>query len=376
MPDGSFVRQDIRVDEGIISALGTVNREGVQVIDATGKWVIRGLIDAHVHLLLSMDSPREEKAEQRLIKAVRNAKQHLHAGVTTVRDCGAMAKLNLEVSRAVERGVFLGPSIVACGEFIAMTGGHVHYWAREADGPDEVRKAAREQIKAGARLVKLMASGGAADLDESPRASQLDEDEMRAAVHEARKAGVPVVVYAHGDQAILAALRAGVNSLEHGTYLTRAVVDALLEKDAAVVPTFAVYKTISEDRRLPKEQRDIARRVYEVKGPLFLDAVKSGIRYGVGTDQGSYYPAGALCDEIACMIEVGLPPRDVLLAATLQNARILGIERTHGSIECGKQADLVILDSNPLTEPMALKQVRLVMKEGTTICPSDWRASI
>jgi len=139
-----------------------------------------------------------------------------------------MRKLNVEVTRAIEAGVLLGPTIIAGGDFIAMTGGHVHYWAREADGPDEVRKAAREQVKAGARFIKLMASGGAADPAESPDAPQLDEDEMGAAVAEAKKRGLPVAVHAHREQSILASLRAGASTIEHASYFSPEAVDALV----------------------------------------------------------------------------------------------------------------------------------------------------
>jgi imidazolonepropionase-like amidohydrolase len=336
-------------------------------IDASGKWVIPGLIDAHVHLLLSMDSPRDDSEEQRLLKAARNARRHLLAGITTVRDCGAMKKLNIEVARAVDAGVLPGPTIIACGDFIAMTGGHVHYWALEADGPDELRKAAREQIKAGARFIKLMASGGAADPSESPDAPQLDEEEMRAAVAEAKKRGLKTASHAHSEQSILASLRAGVDTIEHATHLSAVAVDALLEAGAWIIPTFAVYRTIAADPRLPLEQREIARRVYQAKAPLFLAAVRQGVKYGVGTDSGSYYPHGNLATEMECMVESGLTCREVLMAATLSNAEALGIAKTTGTLEPGKRADMVVLSQDPLSHIGAVRQVDMVIKGGDVV---------
>ena len=366
-PTGDWITADILIEDGLIKEVGEAKCCDAECVDATGRWVVPGLIDAHVHLLLSQDSPRAESREQRLIKAVRNARRHLEAGVTTVRDCGAMAKLNIEIAKAIGNGVSAGPNVVACGDFIAMTGGHVWYWAHEADGPDEVRKAVRQQIKAGAGFIKVMASGGAADPSESPNAPQLDEDEMRVAVHEARKAGVLVASHAHSEHAILASLRAGVDTIEHGTYLREAVGDALLESGAAIVPTFAVYRTISRNTTLSKAQRDIAKRVYDAKCPLFASAAKRGIRYGVGTDSGSYYPAGALVDEMQCMVETGLSAKEVLLAATRSNAEILGVGSVCGSIEKHKRADLLVLKDDPVRDICALRDVEHVMKDGVRV---------
>ncbi len=381
-PEGSWQEARIVIEDGVILDTGAPGAGGVagaggtcpggateSVIEVTGKWIIPGLIDAHVHLLLSTDSPRDDSQEQRLLKATRNARRHLLAGVTTVRDCGAMRKLNIEVSRAVDAGVLLGPTVIACGDFIAMTGGHVHYWAREADGPDELRKATREQVKAGAKFIKLMASGGAADPSESPDAPQLDEEEMRAAVAEAKKRGLPIASHAHSEQSILASLRAGVDTIEHATYLSPRTIDALLQAGAAIIPTFAVYKTIAGDPRLPVEQREIATRVYQAKAPLFLAAAHQGVRYGVGTDSGSYYPHGTLATEMECMVEAGLTCRDVLLAATVGNAQILGIESTTGMLEPGKRADMVVLRGDPLSDIGAVRQVEMVIKGGSMVRP-------
>lgn len=371
-PGGQWTRASLLIEGERIAGLAAnvPDLGGAHVIDARSKWVIPGLIDAHVHLCFSLDSARDEGYEQRLIKGVRNARLNLLAGITTVRDVGAMKRLNLELAQAIDSDVVPGPRVLACGEFIAMTGGHVHYWAREADGPDEVRKAAREQLKAGARLIKVMASGGAADAHEDPDTPQYTESEMAAAVAEARRAGVKVAAHAHGERSMSAALRAGVDTLEHATFLTQPVIDLLLEKRAAIVPTFAVYKRIADAGHLARPQRDNARRVFEAKGPAFIAAVRQGVRYGVGTDAGSYYPPGDLVSEMELMVAAGLSNREVLLAATAVNAELLGLERDIGTLEVGKIADAVILDADPLAGLSALRRVHLVIRGGRAFDPN------
>ena len=168
---------------------------------------------------------------------------------------------------------------------------------------------------------------------------------------------------------MIAALTAGADTLEHATFLTQTVVDLLLEKQRAIVPTFAVYKGIAEDTLLPPAQRDIARRVLEAKGPLFLDAVRKGVRYGVGTDAGSFYPPGALVREMELMVEAGLSPREVLLAATAGNADLLGMAGTIGRLEPGMLADLLVLVSDPLEDLTALRHIARVFKGGKEFEP-------
>lgn len=365
-PTGTWHEASVLIDGERFAAVGASENapEGAEVIDGTGKWLIPGLIDAHVHLCFSMDSLRAEGDSARLIKGVRNARINLEAGITTVRDVGAMRKLNIELANAIAAGVVPGPRVLASGEFIAMTGGHVHYWAREADGVDEVRKATREQLKAGAHLIKLMASGGAADANEDPDTPQLTETEMAVAVEEARRAGVKVAAHAHGERSMSAALRAGVDTLEHATFLTPRVVELLLEKGAAVIPTFAVYKQIADAAHLPAAQRENGRSVFERKGPAFAAAVKAGVRFGVGTDAGSYYPPGALAREMELMAAAGLANRDVLMAATKVNAELLGMESLIGTIETGKLADAVLLEADPLADLGALRRIARVIKGG------------
>jgi imidazolonepropionase-like amidohydrolase len=373
MRNGGWEPASVLLSDDVIIEVGRdlAAEAGTRVVDASGCWVVPGLIDAHVHLCFSMDSPRDEGFAQRLLKGARNAAVNLRAGITTVRDVGAMGKLNIELARAGDAGVVDAPRIVACGEFIAITGGHVHYWAREADGPDEVRKAAREQIKAGARLIKLMASGGAADPEEDPGAPQLSLAEMTAAVEVARRAGVKVAAHAHGEEAMVAALTAGVDTIEHATFLTPKVVDLLLEKQRAIVPTFAVYQEIAGDAQLPAAQREIARRVLDAKGPRFLDAVRQGVRYGVGTDAGSFYPPGALVREMELMVAVGLSPREVVLAATAGNAELLGMAGRLGTIEPGRLADILILAADPFESPGALRRIVRVFKGGKEFGPGS-----
>lgn len=362
----------VLVADGRIAAAGrdVPHPPGATVVDAAGQFLMPGFIDAHCHLTYALVPERPEPHPDVPFLGARAARLQLASGVTTVRDLGGNNYVDLALGRAIERGDVPGPHVVAAGKAIASTGGHVHYWAREADGPDEIRKAVREQVRAGAEVIKLMVSGGAANVGERPDAMQLQPDELRAAVREANEAGRKVAMHAHPSRAIQAAVQAGAASIEHGMGLDDAAIEAVLEHDVWVVPTQAVYRRIADNvDGWPRAKADIAKRILESKVPNLRRAVEAGVKIGVGTDPGRHLPHGEIVGEMLALQEAGLTPEQVLFAATRGNAELLGLSDEIGTIEVGKRADLVLLAADPRDDLEHARHVRGIVVHGRIWSP-------
>lgn len=249
-----------------------------------------------------------------------------------------------------------------------MTGGHGWFLGREADGPDAVQRVAREEMKAGANCVKLMASGGVYGHAEEPGSPQLTVEEMRAGVEEAHKAGRKVAAHAYSVEAINNALDAGVDSIEHGSFIDEETAGRMRELGTYLVPTMSVYAAMSEREPELGTPDYIQRKTAEV-----LDksreacrlALEVGVPVAAGTDCGAPgHPHGTLAEELHLMVEVGATPMQALRCGTLDAAELLGLANEIGSLEPGKRADLVVVDGNPLEDIRALNQVRLVIRGG------------
>jgi imidazolonepropionase-like amidohydrolase len=309
------------------------------------------------------------------LKAARNAAVTLRNGITTVRDVGGYYNVAIELGRAVAAQHVLGPRIVAAGRHICMTGGHGHFMGYEADGPEAVRRAAREQLKAGAQGVKLMASAGVAVVGEHPTNPELGEDELSAAVGEAHNQGKWAACHAHSTRGILNAVRAGTDSIEHGTYLDEEAIRLMVERNVALVPTFAIYERMARaslDSGLSPELSEVAREVVEHKVPRFLAAVRAGVEIVTGTDNGAPLgPHGDLALELILLAEIGVPPMQVIRAATLNAARLLRLDSEVGSLEAGKLCDIVALRGNPLQDMRRVRDVAFVVKDGVICEPPE-----
>jgi imidazolonepropionase-like amidohydrolase len=366
------------VEDGRIASVGEVRAlpPSVEVVDLGDVTLLSGLIDAHVHLVWSASAEPHEVVEREsraltTLRCAANAALHLGAGVTSVRDVGATDGLSIDIARAVELGLLPGPRVVAAGRAIAMTGGHGWFIGREADGVEAVRHAVRSELKAGAECIKLMASGGVYGHAEEPGSPQLTVEELRAGVAEAHKAGRKVAAHAYSAEAINNALSAGVDSIEHGSFLDRATAERMREQGTYLVPTLSVYQAMS-DRGPELGSPDYIQRktaeVLEASREAFRLALEIGVPLAAGTDCGAPgHPHGTLPEELRLMVEAGATPLEALRFGTSAAADLVGLGEEVGVLEPGMKADLLAVGGDPLRDIGALRDVRLVLRDGSKI---------
>ncbi|MCK6564865.1 MAG: amidohydrolase family protein [Dehalococcoidia bacterium] len=351
---------DVLCAGGRISAVraGTAIPNGADVLDCRGMWVLPGLIDCHVHITSAgepneMTNARGEPLAIRAWKAAGYARRTLNSGITTVRDLGAAEHLNIQLANGIESGLIQGPRVLAAGMGVTMTGGHGHgFIAREADGPDEVRKGVREQLRAGAKAVKLFASGGVMTPGVDPRSPSFTEDEMRAGVEEAHKAFRVVAAHAQATEGIKNAIRAGVDSIEHGVWLDDEALELMCERGTYLVPTLTAPHHIYHGglaAGIPPYMVEKARQVLEDHIASYRAALKAGVRVAMGTDQGTpLNRPGDNAQEVVRMAEHGLAPAAAILAATAWAADLLRLQGECGRIKEGLAADLLVLRGDPI----------------------------
>jgi imidazolonepropionase-like amidohydrolase len=368
-------------DESIASVGSAANLPpSGDVVDLGDVTLLPGLIDAHVHLVWNASAePHELVAREgralTALRCARSAALHLRAGVTTVRDTGATDALSVDVARAVELGVLPGPRVVAAGRVVAMTGGHAWFLGREADGADAVRHAVREELKGGAGCIKFMASGGVYGHAEEPGAPQLTVEEMRTGVEEAHKAGRKVAAHAYSVEAIANALEAGVDSIEHGSFLDAKTAERMREGGVYLVPTISVYAAMyakGPELGAPEYIQRKTPEVLDASREAFRLALEFGVPIAAGTDCGAPgHPHGSLPEELKLMVEAGATPMQALRFGTAAAAELLGIGEELGTLEPGKKADLVAVAGNPLQDIDALREVLLVMRGGVEVWPEN-----
>ena len=344
-----------------------------EIVDLTGKVVMPGIIDCHIHSLMDASpDPISEVMQQPDAMSVLRGADHLRAtvesGVTYVRDLGGVNYAEMSLQQASDEGLIQGPRMQVCGRVITMTGGHGHPMGREADAEDEVRKAAREQLKAGADIIKLMATGGVLTPGVEPGASQLSEKEMRAAVEEAGNAGKRTAAHAQGAEGIKNALRAGVDSIEHGLFLDEEAVQLMKEKDAWLVPTLAATHWIIQagtEGGIPPYAVKKAEDAQKSHRKSFQMALEAGVKIAMGTDAGTpFNQHGENIQELELMVRAGMNPLEAIRSATSQAAKLLGVSDHVGTISAGKRADLLVLDDDPLADIQNMYHVNRVYKDG------------
>jgi imidazolonepropionase-like amidohydrolase len=344
---------------------------GVDVREFAAGTLLPGLVDVHVHLVasagpdLAADIPGSEA--ERTLAAVRNARRQLDHGVTLVRDLGAPGAEAVAVARAVEAGEVEGPRVLAAGPAVTMTGGHIPYLGRIADGPDAMRVAVRGNLAMGARCIKVVATGGVLTMGVDPREPAYTQPELDALVDEAHRLGMTVAAHAIGEGGVAAALRAGVDSIEHGMFLDDAAIELFLATGARYTPTFCAPHGILAGPSVPEWIKERARPAAEAQGDSFRAAVKAGVPVVAGTDAGTPdNPHGGVARELAFMVDAGL---DVLLAvraATAEAADLLG-EPDRGVLRQGAHADVLVADGDVTADVAALGRPAAVFQGGRQV---------
>jgi imidazolonepropionase-like amidohydrolase len=339
------------------------------VIDASGKVVLPGLIDAHVHLSLpgGLESLQDHLAPPvlRFLAMIRNGAIALSHGITAVRDVGACDTMAIDYAKLTERCPGIGPRVVAAGRFIVPIGGHGSPVGIEARDVGEARRAAQEQIAAGATVVKLMASGGFSS-QTGPLHGGLELNQMRAIVDEAHAAGFQVSAHAHSAVGIAAALEAGVDSIEHGAYISPGEIASMIARNAVLVPTLVSMECIESGRGVPDWIVDPCIRERPAYYENVRQALLAGVAVATGTDAGSELnPHGRVVEEIEMLQRLGASPLESLLAATVAAGRLIGHDV--GELRVGAAADIIIVDGDPLADVDVLRAPHRVVSRGVVV---------
>jgi imidazolonepropionase-like amidohydrolase len=310
-----------------------------------------------VHLSLGaetdvIDAITKEPPTLTLLKSSRSARQTLEAGFTTVRDVGSRDHSIFALQQAIGDGLVPGPRIVGAGLAICMIGGHARFIGQEVEGVQQVRAAVRAQISAGAAVIKVIASGGVLTPGTSPDQAQMTVEELKAAVEEAQRAGRKVAAHAHGSSGMKNAVRAGVHSIEHATLMDEEAATMMKQQGVFMVPTLSALATTAACRLgcgVPDSVRDKAKAMTKRHAMSFKNALRGGIQIAMGTDAGTPFNFhGENAQELERMVAFGMTPMEAIMASTSAAARLIGIHDSVGTIEKGKQADLLLIAGNPL----------------------------
>jgi imidazolonepropionase-like amidohydrolase len=336
-----------------------------------GATLLPGLVDAHVHLVASGDPdlaaglPKTEA--ERTLAAVVNARRNLDRGVTLVRDLGAPRAEAVLVGRAVEEGALAGPRVVAAGPAVTMTGGHIPYLGRVTDGVDAMRAAVRANLALGARCIKVVATGGVLTPGVDPRKPAYTQAELDALVDEAHRLGLTVAAHAIGEGGVAAALRAGVDSIEHGMFLDEAAIELLLATGARLSATFSAPYGILSGPSVPGWIKDRARPAAEAQARSFQAAVQAGVPVVAGTDAGTPdNHHGGVAREVGFMVEAGLDVLRGVRAATAEGADLLGVD-DRGVLQRGAAADVLVAGGDVAADVAALQRVVAVFQDGRQV---------
>ncbi len=313
-----------------------------------------------------------ENRSETVIRTAARLDATLRSGVTTIRDVGGPDGIDIELARLVDAGEIPGPRVIPSGRVVTMTGGHGWWIGLEADGPDAVRRATRENLRAGAGSIKLMATGGMMTGGRQAGQPQLTVDEMAAAVEEAHKRGVPVAAHAESRIGILNAVRAGVDSVEHGHGGDQDAIDLMLERGTALVPTILSDRRIIDHgvaAGIPDFVVEQCEALHDSLVVFLQAAIKAGVRIAAGNDGGApLVPVGDMVGELELYVAHGMDPQAALASATTVTARLFGLSDV-GLLEVGHIADLLVVDADPLASISALRSPGLVLQAGTPVGP-------
>jgi imidazolonepropionase-like amidohydrolase len=378
--------QTLIIEDGKIVSLGASSSAkapaGATVIDLSNATLLPGLIDAHTHLTMDPKFGYEElglSVPREALTGAKNARVTLQAGFTTVRNVAADGYSDVALRDAINAGDVPGPRMLVSGPPLGITGGHADnnllpfaYHAKSesiCDSPWACRAQVRENIKYGADLIKIMASGGVLSKGDDPQASQFTLEEMKAIVDEAHRLGRKVAAHAHGAQAILWASQAGVDSIEHGSYMDDAAIAEMKKDGTYLVPTLYLgdwFLEHSAEIHVPDFLLAKAKTVIPAARKNIAHAFASGVKVAFGTDA-AVYPHGLNAHEFAVMVKLGLTPLQSIQAATINAADLLGWSGKVGTLDSGAWADVIAVDGDPLQDVTTLQHVKFVMKGGEVV---------
>jgi imidazolonepropionase-like amidohydrolase len=369
------------IQDGRIASVGGEVPPGARAVDLGDVTLLPGLIDVHTHLTGDLEGDwvtrdvRELPADAAL-RGARNAKRTLEAGFTTVRNVAAGGFADIALMKAIDAGMVPGPRMIASAHALGITGGHCDAtgWAPGileggpeegiVDGVDAAVRGVRYQIKHGARVIKICATAGVLSFDATVGAQQLSDDEIRAIVEETTRHGLKVAAHAHGTQGILAAVKAGVASIEHGSMLDDEIIALMKKKGTYLVPT-AYLLTAMPLNLLPPPIAAKAKQIIPLAQESHRQAIKAGVKIAFGTDA-AVYPHGVNAREFAVYVKYGMTPIDAIRTATIGAADLLGVG-DRGTIAPGQLADLVAVPGDPLKDIKVMEQVSFVMKNGVVV---------
>jgi len=383
---GTYIERAIIVAQGErITAVGpqVVIPAGATVIDLSAYTVLPGLADCHTHLTFDPGtlgySSLGISVGREALRGAKNAKLTVEAGFTTVRNVGAKGYTDIALRDAIDAGDVVGPRIIASGPSLGITGGHCddnllapeyHFYAEGvADGVPNVMQKTRENIKYGADVIKVCATGGVLSMGDDPKASQYTLEEMKAIVAEAHRLGRKVAAHAHGGDGIKLAVEAGVDSIEHGTYIDEEAVRMMRQKGTYLVPTVYLTQWFLENYAglgLPAAMVNKAKTIMPAMQTNLAKAFSLGVPVAFGTDS-AVYPHGLNAHEFAMYVKFGMKPIDAIRTSTLNAAKLLGQEDRMGSIEVGKFADVIAVEGDPLKDVTVLERVVKVVKGGKVV---------
>ncbi len=360
--------------------------KGATVIDLGSYTVLPGMIDAHAHPLISADDYQnvhlKGSSASKALAGLKRCQDLLANGWTTLRIAGDadVGYAHLEIRNAINKGLFTGPRIYGAGHYISVTGGggDINFLSYEqpviadglvVDGPDAIRKSVRNEIKYGSDWIKLLVTGAFMTVGDNPQNVHFSPEELKAAIDEANRRDTPVMAHAHATEGIKMAIRAGVRSIEHGSYLDEECMDLMIKNGTYLIPTLTIglffQEQIPDSKSLSKAV-ELNRKSKENSYKMLSLAVKKGVKVGVGTDYVGF-PPDFSAREFGELVKLGMTPMQAIMAGTKVNAELLRKEADLGTIEVGKLADIIAVKGDPLTDIAELARVKFVMKDGKVV---------